>query len=405
MKSFAKRLGFLLMFTYMISYITRKNYSAIILAMQSATAFTEDELSIALTGLFITYGVGQVISGWFGDKIQPRYLVTAGLATSSAVNILLPFFDNNLVIIIALWCVNGFAQAFMWPPMVRLMATLLSEEEYKHASVITSYGSSLGTMAVYFLSFVMLRLIPDSYGWKSMFWLSAACAIVMIPVWYNSCPLIKEEPKPAVTEKKSHGGAMKYILTPFMIVIMLAIVLQGSLRDGVETWMPSFIKSGFDLGEDVSILTGVLIPIFSIVTFKVTAYIYETKLKNPMTCSGVIFGVGALAAAALVVMNFIGSNVIVSIVSTALLTACMHGVNLILICMIPRYFNGTGHVSLISGVLNACTYIGSAISTYGMALVTKYKGWDATVMMWFVIAALGTFLCLICIKSFKKRFN
>ena len=82
---------------------------------------------------------------------------------------------------------------------------------------------------------------------------------------------------------------------------------------------------------------------------------------------------------------------------------CMHGVNQILICNVPRFFQKTGKISLISGVLNSCTYVGSALSTYGLALVTDAFGWSATVSVWCIAAALGTLCCAVCIRRWAGR--
>ena len=61
-------------FTYFISYITRINYGAVISEMVTQTGLAKSELSVALTGCAITYGVGQLISGYFGDKVRPKLL-------------------------------------------------------------------------------------------------------------------------------------------------------------------------------------------------------------------------------------------------------------------------------------------------------------------------------------------
>lgn len=87
----------------------------------------------------------------------------------------------------------------------------------------------------------------------------------------------------------------------------------------------------------------------------------------------------------------------------------MHGVNLVLICMVPKFFQYTGRISLISGVLNACTYVGSALSTtYDVALIAENTGWPVTVWIWIGVATVGTMACAFTIgawKNFKKRTN
>jgi OPA family glycerol-3-phosphate transporter-like MFS transporter len=86
----------------------------------------------------------------------------------------------------------------------------------------------------------------------------------------------------------------------------------------------------------------------------------------------------------------------------AILTGCMHGVNLMLVCMVPPYFKSTGKVSTVSGVLNAATYVGSAASTYGIAVLSDALGWDATILIWLGIAACGAAICLLCRNAWNK---
>ena len=117
------------MFTYMASYITRINYGAVILEMVYATGYGKAALSMALTGSFITYGAGQIVSGVLGDKFRPKILVFCGLILSVCMNVIIPFCPTPVYMLVV-WCVNGFAQAFMWPPIVRLMTVLFEEDDY-----------------------------------------------------------------------------------------------------------------------------------------------------------------------------------------------------------------------------------------------------------------------------------
>lgn len=88
-------IAFLFASTYMISYITRINFGAVISEMVSATGMSKSMLSLSLTGSFITYGAGQIISGLCGDKFSPKKLVSIGLFVSVLMNILIPFCSNH----------------------------------------------------------------------------------------------------------------------------------------------------------------------------------------------------------------------------------------------------------------------------------------------------------------------
>ncbi|MBR3909200.1 MAG: MFS transporter [Clostridia bacterium] len=389
-------LTFLFALTYMVSYITRINYGAIIVEMETATGISKSMLSMALTGSFITYGTGQVISGIIGDRISPKRLVSIGLCVTVLMNLAIPFSESPYLML-AVWCINGFAQSLMWPPLVRLMTTLLSAEDYKNAATKVSWGSSFGTIAVYLLSPVLISIS----GWKSVFFFSALLGLVMIFIWNKFSYEIGIKKR----EKQEVGvdNSKKYrLLTPLMLFVLFAIVLQGMLRDGVTTWMPSYIKDTYNLGNTISILTGVVLPVFSIFCFGIATKLYQKVFTNPITCAWLFFFVGTASALGIYILA--GKSAILSILCSAILTGSMHGVNLMLVCMIPPYFEKSGRVSTVSGIINSCTYIGSAISTYGIAILSEKLGWNFTVLVWIIIAAFGALICFLCKSKWKRRF-
>ena len=389
------RLIWLLSLTYMVSYITRINYGAMIAQMVEETGYAKSLLSMAVTGSFITYGVGQVVSGIFGDRISSKKLIAIGLLTTVCMNLLMVLCANPYQMLVV-WCVNGFAQSFMWPPLVRIMATTLSKDDYTIAATRVSWGSSFGTIIVYLLAPLMISLS----GWKAMFLLCGGCGAVMLLLWLRLAPNTPITPVPKTEKQTGHG---RILFTPVMIAIMVAILLMGMLRDGVTTWMPSYIAETYKLSSVVSILSGVVLPVFSIGCFQLVSRLYRKKFTNPVSCAAFMFAAGVLSAVLLVLLT--GKNPYGSVLFFAALTGSMHGVNLLLIQILPAFFDRWGCVSTACGVLNACTYVGSAASTYGVALLTEKMGWNATLYSWLAAAALGMAICLICAKPWKKKYG
>ena len=391
------KLIFIFTLTYMVSYITRINYGAIIAEMESSTNIPRNLLSMAITGSFITYGTGQIISGILGDRISPKKLVSVGFILTIVMNLLIPVCANPYQML-AVWCVNGFAQSFMWPPLVKLMTAYLSDDDYKKASMKISWGSSFGTIFVYLFAPLLITL----GGWRSVFIFSAIAGIIMLVVWNKFSPDVNSQKTISeIPEKKNKN--LGVIFSPVMLCVMICIILQGMLRDGVTTWMPSYISDTYNLSSVISILTGVLLPLFSIFCFSMASKLYRKVFKNTVFCAGVIFFAGTVCAVALYLLT--GSNAIYSVILSALLSGCMHGVNFILICMIPQYFKKYGNVSTVSGIINACTYIGSAISTYSIALLSEKLGWTFTLKVWLIVALIGTILCFISAKPWEKQYQ
>ena len=389
------KLAYLFAVTYMISYMTRINFGAIVSEMETNTGIARSLLSMSLTGSFITYGAGQIISGVAGDRISPKRLVSIGLLATILMNLIIPLCQNPYQML-AVWCVNGFAQSFMWPPIVKLMVAMFDSDEYKYASVRVQWGSSFGTMGIYLIAPLLIAL----FSWRAVFWFSALSGLIGLLIWNR---FIQEPENMPVQKKGSSTDATRHLFTPLMFGVMAAIIMMGMLRDGVTTWMPSYIAETYNLSNIVSILTGVALPVFSILCCRGTEALYRQKLRNPLLCAGSIFAVGTCAA--LLLFFLFNQGAAMSVFLAALLTGSMHGVNFMLISMLPPFFKKYGNTSTASGILNACTYIGSALSTYGIALLSKGIGWSWTILIWFMIALIGTALCLICVKPWAKAHS
>ena len=388
------------MCVYTASYVTRLNFGAIVAEMVAETGLSKDVLSWSLTGAFVTYGAGQLLSGWLGDRVQPKYMLSLGLLVTSAMNFIMSSLSDS-VTMAAVWCVNGLAQAFLWPPIVRLTANRMTPDDFKKSTVIVSYGITAGTILVYLVS----PLIITFSGWRAVFIVSACIGLLASALVLKFCPKTENETK----ADKGGGpsgekrGGWVLVFSPVMIALMAAIVCQGALRDGVTTWMPSYISETYSLGTAAAILTGVFLPLFGMLCLKLAGVLYSKVIKNPMTCGGVIFGCGVAAAACL--YFFTGKTAVGSVVFSAILTGTMHGVNLILVCMIPWFFRGTGKVAFVSGVLNTCTYIGSAASVWLVPLIVGSGDWSSTVALWCGIAAAGCALTFIALPGFIRRFG
>ena len=395
----------LMFLIYFTSYITRNNFSAVLEGIRQAEGYTKEALGVVTAISFVTYGAGQLISGFLGDRIQPKALLVSGLLLSCVMNFLIPFMPNTTMMCV-LWGINGFAQAFMWPPLVKLMAGLFEKEKYDRAVVYASWGGMIGTIANYLLSFLFVSIL----SWRFVFYFSSVFGVMMATVIFTTCPNVSLAPnlkkiKEATSntvDVKNNGKWFSIVV----LVVMICIVLQGSLRDGIATWMPTFIDNEFNLGDGVSILTGALMPILGIVSFVIASKIHATKFKNPLTCTAVIFVPATICAIVLIIPAVFKVDIgaIPTIIAMALLNGCTHGINMMLVCMVPKHFVYTGKVSLISGVLNAFTYIGSAVSIYGYPIIQDSLGLDAVKIVWVITAVLAMTLCFVVAKPFSKKY-
>lgn len=405
----ARGIAWLCTLVYFASYLMRINFSVMIEEICKSTGNSRDALAVVLTGMTIFYGTGQVINGFLGDRISPNRMLTFGLILAAICNGAM-FLSPSVPFMIAVWCVNGFAHAMLWPPIVRLLSTYLNDEEYSYAVVRVSWGSSFATIFLYLLCPVLLSFL----SWRAIILSLAVVGIAIAVSWTLLYPRLfrSETKKAAVTEpgKKDPAPQKKGIPLPKsvfipVVLIFLGIVLQGMLRDGVTTWMPSFLTDSFGFDAKQSIFYTVILAVFSIFSFMGANILHNKLFKNEVTCAGFIFILSAICAA---VLYFIQSYAIASILLMSLVVAGMHGINLMLITIVPKRFVKSGRVSTFSGILNAGTYVGSAIASPAFpALQKHFGGWDVPILSWIVISALGAVVCLIAVplwQRFRKSY-
>ena len=99
---------------------------------------------------------------------------------------------------------------------------------------------------------------------------------------------------------------------------------------------------------------------------------------------------------------FHDDSFILTVILNMLIVGGVHGVNFVLVCVAPKRFRSYGNIATMSGILNFSTYVGSALSTYGFAVISEQSGWSTTIGMWIVIAALGALMCFMSDKKWEK---
>ena len=177
---------------------------------------------------------------------------------------------------------------------------------------------------------------------------------------------------------------------------MLGVAFEGALREGILTWMPTYISQTYDLGSEISILSGVILPVFSTASVVLSMVIYEHFIKNPLHYATLVLVIGAVFSG--VLYAFTGKSAAISVASFAIITAAMHGASLMLTTMIPPLYLKKGNVSTVSGVINAATYVGSALSGVGTAALSSAFGWRAVTGVWVAFALISAACCFIASK-------
>ena len=285
----------------------------------------------------------------------------------------------------------------IWPPLCRFVAEQTTSAQYSNAITTVGISGSVGTIFVYLFVPAVLSIT----AWVNVFRCMALFGAVIVTVWGVMTRGVSfEKPEPASTANgKNEHSIFKIIALAGLVPIFFIIVLQGILRDGIQTWLPSMVSAEFNMDESSSILSTAVLPLLSMVSVLLSNYIY-IRLKNEIKTATIMFSIAAVATIPLGLGLKIPA--LLSIFLAALISGCMHGVNHMIVSLIPKRFHKYGLMSTFSGILNSFTYVGAALSTYVFAAASDHLGWGIVKIIWLVIGLSGALICLFKLPRWTK---
>ena len=391
---------------YLVEYLGRYDLAAAKIAMYGSFGDNAKAmLGLALTLMAISYGFGQIVMGFVGDRVPPRYVVFAGLLGAGACNIAVGC-ATSLPLICVAWFLNGVCKAMIWPSLVRQMTCDMTDNGFQKGIVWVSIASNVGIVLIY------LAVVPAGIlllSWRLAFWFSGAAEVAAGVAWVllvrtiPSAGLLKTalraHPETEDGEEKKKRSSLPVILAAGIPLLYIVVIAHGLLRDGVTSWMPDLLQTEFELGDIAAIMSSAILPVFSTVCVIIAGMVYM-KLKNELTSSLIFWGVVLVSLGCLTFT--IGRSAILTIILLALTMSGIQAINHILTTRVPHRFASAGIVSTVAGLLNSATYVGVAISGYGVAVFSDAHGWHATVIAWLVIAAVGTLALVFCLARWKR---
>lgn len=397
---------------YFVSYFSRKDFAAAMAGMISEGVIGRTNAGLVGTMLFVFYGLGQLISGYLGDKVSPKYLIFLGLSVTGACNALMNFVPETLMI--AVWGVNGLAQAMLWPPIVKLLSYYLDHKTYVTANLIVTSAAHVATVLLYlFVPFCLSFM-----SWRTVFTGASILAFAAFAIFAIAMRLILPD-KPQINPRREEcasneeehvvkRGVFGQMKETGILTVLVSIVVVGFLRDGIESWLPMLYSEAF--GRDVaeSTLVSIILPVFSIISISVVTVLHRKgTFNNEVSGSLILFAFSLVCSVLLALFVSLSGTVfgVLSLVLAALICAAMHGANFLLISCLPGRFSKLGRAATVSGVCNSCVYIGAAVSTYGIAILSGALGWSLTVAVWCVILVVGIVSSLLSYKKYKTMIN
>lgn len=397
-QSMQKLLFWLCWLAYFSTYLGRLNYSAGLTEIIRAEGYDKGAAGFIGTAFFCSYGIGQLFSGFMGDEWKPQKMIFAGILGSGVCNILMGL-TTELWQMVVVWCVNGLLQALIWSPIIKLFSNWIPSKNQKKFCININTSVPVGTFAAYSIT----AFIVWKWHWRNVFFFASVCLFLITFFWMLGMKKIEKDVKQngvyeknaEVDKEKEHGNVSlkKLIFVSGMIFLCFGLMFQGILKDGVTTWIPTYIRERFHVDSAASIISTTIIPMFNLGGVYLAGAANNKIFHNEIMTSAFFFITSGISF--LLLRVFSGASMMTVLVLFGIATTAMMAVNTMLVSVVPIYFAPYGKSSTASGILNSSAYAGGALSTYAIGVLSEIMGWNVTINIWIGVAAAGTIACII----------
>lgn len=400
-----KKMQFLLWLAYASFYLGRVNLAIALPVMQENLGWTSGQIGFIGSSFFWVYAVGQLVNGHLGDRISAKGLVLSGLIGTALVNFVSSF-TSLFGIMLFLWAINGYLQSTGWGPVVKTASNWMPPE--KRGTVSAFLGTSIiaGSMLSLFLSSRLLAWYPGQ--WQLIFRVPALLLLISSLIWavlaknrpedvglssLNSGVSITNETSYSKDRKRQLDSILRFFCQPELIVLAVASALQGIVKDGINLWAPTLLVQSQDLAVTQATSHSLWIPPFGFFGVTLAGWLMARFRNNERKVISTLYGMATIVA--LLGMYIIPmKHYLLTVLTIALCSGLVYGINTLLLTSIPLRFAGVGKESTVAGFLDFASYVGAGFAGVITGLLLQYWEWAQIVGMWGLICAAGGLLML-----------
>lgn len=402
---------------YSAIYIGRKNFSVCMPGMIEDGIIDKLSGGTIGTAFLAVYACGQLVNGIIGDKINPKHMISAGLAGSAVCNLLMGI-NTCSALFPVIWGCNGFFCSMLWAPVIRCLSEYIDESQRSSDGAKISVSLPVGSIASYLVCALFLQIGT----WRSVF---IACGVILAltsAVFFFGLSSLKPYISVKEAEKSERGvftdssdnnepkgKKINTVVLLFSCGLSFAIggiLFNGILKDGLDLWIPSYISEFFGVKESLTAVLTAILPIVNLLGVFAAKYINTRFTHNEIGTCAAMFLISAVSFLPLLaITHSAGHSLGLAVIAALLLsvtTSAMLGANTMLLTFIPFHFAALGHSSSVTGFLNACSYAAASLSGVIFGAVSSSYGWYVTVGAFTLTALAGLIICLIGIKPWRN---
>lgn len=394
---------------YACAYIGRQNYSVAVNSMLEQGIVTVDIKGIISSAYFIAYALGQIVNGILADKKSPFAMVGIGVTLIMFAEIAMFTISSPSYLLIVWWAINGIGQSMLWAPIFYIINNILNPKLRFKAVTLISLTTPIGKIAGYFLSGLSIKL----GGWQGVFIMATIVMAILLTMWLSGSFILKKDLINPLKDKKvqaklepetkKEASFMKYFISSGVFIFIPVLMIHGLFSNGALEWIPTILQTQYQISKDVSGYLMMVVPAIGSLGVFLCNFVYKKVKGCEVKCALFFFVISLLLTAVLFIMVRSGVfnvyTAIIFVVVFGIVYTSQLAVSHTMIAFMPMRFKAFGFVATMSGMLNAVTYGGTAISTYAMSFLTDNSPLLLTI--WLIVLGVAMLFLTLGYKKWK----
>ncbi len=413
---------------YTIFYLCKKNIAVALPGLSEEFGYTNTELGLLGSSLYLTYGIGKFVNGVLADgsdvrKFLPTALIMTAIANLcfalSAVFITpgevsffgLPTNTILLWLFVFFWGASGWFQSAGFPAVAKSLTYWYSNSERGTKWSLWSCSHQMGT----FLSVIISGYLVAHFGWRMAFFVPGTIAILAAIWLYNRLrdkpqslglpdvesyrgEVVAKKADNAEEDNRSYIEVFKENILFNKTIWMLAIayVFVYVIRFGAEDWMIKYLSEAKANSLELASLKLSSLPLVGIAGTICAGLVSDKIFKGKRAPVNLIYLVGVVVCIVLLKFNTISA---LDFVLIGLLGAFTYGPQMMIGGLCAVESSSKKVASAATGFTGTFGYIGAVLSATGTGYMVDKFGWNGALAFWVASAIICIVICAMLWKN------
>ena len=388
----AWRIGSFCIATYLASYVTRNILSVSTPEMIKEAFFTKEYTGLLSSICFIFYAVGQLINGFIGDRVHPKYMIIMGLGISSVSTFVIPIFDNRILHFTA-FALIGFGLSMLRGPLMKVIS---ENTAATHARMICTLFSMAG-----FAGPLIASILSIFFKWRAVFTATGVISVIITVLAVAAITALEKRGEIKFVPKYDKGiaGILNVFKLEDFIFYMLISSIGEIAGSSITFWIPTYTTEHLGFSNDAASTIYSVVSFSTLFTPFITLLIYEKLIRNGIKLALVMY---VISAGFFIAVRFTAAPVLnVSMLIIAKVAAAAAS-SIVWSAYIPGLAR-SGKVSSANGVIDAAGYAMASLANVLFSTFVGRLGWGGIVNMWYIIMLIGAAVSFIKLIMKKKQ--